>query len=322
MLAAFVAFREEVVGAAHQVPARQGARPRPCPGRPRHRRGQYRRGDPHHPHLRRTRTTAREELMARDWPAQRRGAADRADRRPAPPDRRGRHLPPLRRAGARHPRAAPARLTALGREEIAEELEKLAAEITDYLDILRSRAARARPSSRTSCEAIRDEFATPRRTEIVEADGDLEDEDLIQREDMVVTVTHAGWIKRVPLDDLPGAAARRQGPLRHGDEGGGFRHPPVRRQHPHADAVLLLARHGLQAEGLAAAAGGAAGARQGAGQPAAARRKASASPRSCRCPRTRRAGRARRDVRHHRRHGAAQQAVRFRPASTATARSP
>ena len=88
---------------------------------------------------------------------------------------------------------------------------------------------------------------------------------------MVVTVTHAGYIKRVPLVDLPGAAPRRQGPRRHGDARGGFRHPPVRRQHPHAGAVLLLARPGLQGEGVAAAARGAAGARQGADQPAAAR---------------------------------------------------
>src|SRR5690606_18414701 len=47
---------------------------------------------------------------------------------------------------------------------------------------------------------IRDEFATPRKTEIVDGGAELEDEDLIAREDMVVTVTHAGWIKRVPLD--------------------------------------------------------------------------------------------------------------------------
>jgi DNA gyrase subunit A len=92
-----------------------------------------------------------------------------------------------------------ARLTALGREEIDEELNKLAAEITDYLDILRSRQ-RVRDIIKTELRAISEEFATPRKTEIVESAGDLEDEDLIQREDMVVTVTHAGWIKRVPLD--------------------------------------------------------------------------------------------------------------------------
>jgi DNA gyrase subunit A len=90
------------------------------------------------------------------------------------------------------------RLTALGREEIAEELNKLAGEITDYLDILRSRL-RVLNMIKSELQAIRDSFATPRRTVIVEYASDMEDEDLIQREDMVVTVSHAGYIKRVPL---------------------------------------------------------------------------------------------------------------------------
>ncbi|SHO61802.1 DNA gyrase subunit A [Pseudoxanthobacter soli DSM 19599] len=90
------------------------------------------------------------------------------------------------------------RLTALGRDEIAEELEKLAVEIRDYLEILRSRA-RVLEIITNELTAIRSEFAKPRRTEIVEGGADLEDEDLIQREDMVVTVSHAGYVKRVPL---------------------------------------------------------------------------------------------------------------------------
>lgn len=90
------------------------------------------------------------------------------------------------------------RLTALGRDEIAEELEKLAVEIRDYLDILRSRA-RVLQIVTDELSEIRSEFARPRRTEIVEGGADLEDEDLIQREDMVVTVSHAGYVKRVPL---------------------------------------------------------------------------------------------------------------------------
>jgi DNA gyrase subunit A len=92
------------------------------------------------------------------------------------------------------------RLTALGRDEVAGELEKLAAEIRDYLDILASRA-RIQTIVKDELSAIRDEFATPRRTEIVEGDADLEDEDLIQREDMAVTVSHAGYIKRVALSE-------------------------------------------------------------------------------------------------------------------------
>jgi DNA gyrase subunit A len=90
------------------------------------------------------------------------------------------------------------RLTALGRDEIAEELNRIGAEIADYLDILSSRA-RIQRIVKDELTALRDEFGTPRRTEIAEGGPDMEDEDLIQREDMVVTVTHGGYIKRVPL---------------------------------------------------------------------------------------------------------------------------
>jgi len=105
------------------------------------------------------------------------------------------------------------RLTALGREEIAEELEKLAAEIRDYLEILASRP-RIQAIVKSELAAIRDEFATPRRTEIVDGGADLEDEDLIQREGMVVTVSHAGYIKRVALSEY--RAQRRGGRGRSG----------------------------------------------------------------------------------------------------------
>jgi DNA gyrase subunit A len=90
------------------------------------------------------------------------------------------------------------RLTALGRDEIGNELNGLGADIADYLDFLRSRQ-RVMDKIRDELRAIKDEFATPRITTIDEAAGDLDDEDLIQREDMVVTVTHGGYIKRVPL---------------------------------------------------------------------------------------------------------------------------
>ncbi len=90
------------------------------------------------------------------------------------------------------------RLTALGRDEIGDELNKIGAEITDYLDILSSRA-RIQQIVKDELAAVRDEFGTPRRTELVEGGADMEDEDLIQREDMVVTVSHSGYIKRVPL---------------------------------------------------------------------------------------------------------------------------
>lgn len=90
------------------------------------------------------------------------------------------------------------RLTALGRDEIADELNTIGAEIRDYLDILGSRA-RIQAIIKDELIAVRDEFGTPRRTEIVDGGADMEDEDLIAREDMVVTVTHEGYIKRVPL---------------------------------------------------------------------------------------------------------------------------
>ncbi|MCC6205901.1 MAG: DNA gyrase subunit A [Hyphomicrobiales bacterium] len=91
-----------------------------------------------------------------------------------------------------------ARLTALGRDEIADELNKIGAEITEFLDILSSRA-RIQQIVKDELAALRDEFGNPRRTEIIDGGADMDDEDLIQREDMVVTVTHEGYIKRVPL---------------------------------------------------------------------------------------------------------------------------
>ncbi|MCX5479346.1 DNA gyrase subunit A [Kaistia geumhonensis] len=143
-------------------------------------------------------TTARERLMERHWPAldvaplialiddpRHRLAADGTYQLS---DAQARAILDLRLQ----------RLTALGRDEIADELNKIGIEIADYLDILRSRA-RIMGIIRDELTAVRDEFATPRKTEILEGGADFEDEDLIQREDMVVTVSHEGYIKRVPL---------------------------------------------------------------------------------------------------------------------------
>jgi DNA gyrase subunit A len=91
-----------------------------------------------------------------------------------------------------------ARLTALGRDEIAEALNRLAVEIADYLDILSSRV-RLMTIIRDELVKAKADFATPRRTIILDSDADMEDEDLIQREDMVVLVSHGGYIKRAPL---------------------------------------------------------------------------------------------------------------------------
>ncbi len=106
-----------------------------------------------------------------------------------------------------------ARLTALGREEISEELDKLAVEIADYLEILRSRA-RVQTIVKDELAEVKAKFATPRRTVIMEQENEVEDEDLIQREDMVVTVSHAGYVKRVPLSAY--RAQRRGGKGRSG----------------------------------------------------------------------------------------------------------
>jgi DNA gyrase subunit A len=152
--------------------------------------------------------SAREALMARDWPATTSASLIALIDDP-------RHR--LSEAGTARLSAEQAkaildlrlqRLTALGRDEIAAELDKLATEIADYLEILRSRA-RILAIVKDELNAAKAEFATPRRTTIVEQEGELEDEDLIQREDMVVTVSHLGYIKRVPLSTY--RAQRRGG---------------------------------------------------------------------------------------------------------------
>ncbi|ABE62578.1 DNA gyrase subunit A [Nitrobacter hamburgensis X14] len=142
--------------------------------------------------------TARDTLMSRDWPAR-----DVAAMITLIDDPRHRTSPDgTARLSMEQAKAILdlrlQRLTALGREEISEELDKLAIEIADYLDILRSRA-RVQAIIKTELGAVKAEFATPRKTVILEQEGEVEDEDLIQREDMVVTVSHAGYVKRVPL---------------------------------------------------------------------------------------------------------------------------
>jgi len=93
------------------------------------------------------------------------------------------------------------RLTALGVKEVTDELEELAGKIKDYLDILRSRS-RIMSIITGELDEVRDAFAVPRRTEIIDWAGDMDDEDLIEREDMVVTITSGGYIKRTPLVDF------------------------------------------------------------------------------------------------------------------------
>ena len=93
------------------------------------------------------------------------------------------------------------RLTAMGVKEVTDELQELAAKIKDYLSILASRE-RIMAIISDELREVRAQFAVPRRTEIVDWAGDMDDEDLIEREDMVVTITSGGYIKRTPLADF------------------------------------------------------------------------------------------------------------------------
>ena len=157
--------------------------------------------------------SAREQLMARDWPAK-----DVAELVALIDD-------PLHRVsddGTYKLSEAQARailelrlqrLTAMGRDEIADELTDLGEQISDLLDILRSRD-RVMAIIQTELAEVKDEFATPRRSEFIEHDGEVDDESLIPQEDMVVTVSHAGYIKRVPLSTY--RAQRRGGKGRSG----------------------------------------------------------------------------------------------------------
>ena len=157
--------------------------------------------------------TAREALMARDWPAH-----DIAPLIALVDDPRYRvaedgtyRLSEIQARAILDLRLQ--RLTALGRDEVGDELKKLADEIADYLDILRSRV-RIQAIVKTELAEVRALFATPRKTEIIDSDFSVEDEDLIAREDMVVTVSHAGYVKRVPLSTY--RAQRRGGKGRSG----------------------------------------------------------------------------------------------------------
>ncbi len=93
------------------------------------------------------------------------------------------------------------RLTAMGVKEVTDELQTLAANIREFLDILRSRD-RIMAIISDELREVKDLHAVPRRSQIVDWSGDMDDEDLIEREDMVVTVTASGWIKRTPLADF------------------------------------------------------------------------------------------------------------------------
>lgn len=100
------------------------------------------------------------------------------------------------------------RLTQIGVKEVTTELEGLAEKIKEYLSILRSKEKIMTIIS-DELKEVQEQFSVPRRSEIIDWSGGLEDEDFIEKEDMVVTVTSGGYIKRTPLVDF--RAQRRGG---------------------------------------------------------------------------------------------------------------
>ncbi len=142
--------------------------------------------------------TAREQLLAKSWDAQDMAPLIEliADRRTRQADDGTIYLSDEQARAILDLRLH--RLTGLGRDEIGNEARGLAEKIADYLDILRSRP-RILDIIRAELAEVREKFAIPRRSEFVFGDADMDDEDLIEREDMVVTVTHGGYVKRVPL---------------------------------------------------------------------------------------------------------------------------
>jgi DNA gyrase subunit A len=157
--------------------------------------------------------TARERLMAQPWPAEQAeplirlieepGRSISSDGTYSLSETQARAILELRLQ----------RLTGLEREKIADEMTDLAKQIAGFKEILESRERRLE-IMRTELLDMKEQFSTPRRTELVELEFEHDVEDLIQREDMVVSVTHGGYIKRVPLSAY--RAQRRGGKGRSG----------------------------------------------------------------------------------------------------------
>ncbi|WP_409433769.1 DNA gyrase subunit A [Litorimonas sp. RW-G-Af-16] len=156
---------------------------------------------------------ARQNLLARTWPAKDMGALIKliADPRSKLLDDGTIQLTEEQAKAILDLRLL--KLTALGMDDLTSEAEKLAATISDLLDILRSRK-RVRTIIHEELTEIKEKFATPRKSIFVEGGMDFDDEDLIAVEDMVVTVTAGGYVKRTPLDTY--RAQRRGGKGRSG----------------------------------------------------------------------------------------------------------
>ena len=258
--------------------------------------------------------------MARDWPAKDVAPLIDADRRSAP-QVSANGTTALGRAGPRDPRPAPAapdRARPRRDRGRARQARRRDRRLSRHPALARAHPDDRQGRARRGEEGVR--HAAPHRDRRAGRRGRGRGPDPARghgRHRLARRLHQA----RAALD-LPRAAPRRQGPLRHADARGGFRHAAVRRLHAHAGAVLLLARPGLQGEGLAAAARGAAGARQGADQHPAARAGRAHHHHHAAARGRGDLGRARRDVRHHQRHRPAQQAVATSPTCAAPASSP
>ena len=156
---------------------------------------------------------ARERLMAKDWPASEVGSLIALIAEPGREvSAEGTYkLSEIQARAILELRLQ--RLTGLERDKIAEELGEVAKLIEGYLELLGDRD-KLFALMRKELIEIKDQFATPRRTEIVDNEFEQDIEDLIQREDMVVTVTHGGYVKRVPVSAY--RAQRRGGKGRSG----------------------------------------------------------------------------------------------------------
>ena len=203
------------------------------------------------------------------------------------------------------------RLTAMERDKIAAELAGIVEQIKDYIDILQNRD-RLRSVLRNELVETRKKFADARRTVLGEDEFEHDVEDLIQREEMVVTLSHRGYVKRVPLSTY--RAQKRGGKGRAGMS---------TRDEDFVSQVFVVNTHtpvlffstagpGLQAQGLPPASGRTTGARQSAGQPAAAGGRRDHIDHPADAGRRGRMGQAPAHVRDRRRLDAAQQRERLR----------
>ncbi len=150
------------------------------------------------------------------------------------------------------------RLTGLEQDKIVAEYKEVMAEIDDLLDIL-AKPERVSIIIGDELAAIKLEFGQTklgaRRSQVEHSSFDLSTEDLITPTDMVVTLSHSGYIKSQPLSRIPGAETRRPRQAGHRHQGRRLDRPALHRQHARLHPVLLQPRPALLAQGLGSAGG-------------------------------------------------------------------